>query len=409
MNAAVVVSWLGAAGVLAYVVHIHLRRSRSFLEGRVLLLLYVLATLFSVRGFFWLFPGEVLRILTLLPATLLPLAATLFVEALLRRHAPLWLKGWVAVGTPVFLVAAPLSSGVGAEGVFFRTLSVYVVATLVALAGLLVGRRRGDLSPAENALADGVAIASALAVLVAMTDFRLRPDWLDLRLGGLGGLFLVYACVRLGRLTAGAGAGRRLVLEAVSLLLKTVALTAGLVAVVGTPRREWLALAAVSLGFVLLFTVLDLLRAAGAGEFRSYLRRWLIHADVSSPATFQAALERLPWAGRHLLVGEAELDGYDVDVLTRAFDGDSPIRTLSELRAAGASPGGPEERATREQLVDLLESFDMRQVALLRRNPLLLLLVRLPDVATAEEHGADLALISKVARLGLRGTVGGAR
>src|SRR2546422_1649305 len=80
-----VLTWVGAAGVIAYTVYIHGQRSRSPLEARTLFLLYALGTLFLVRGFYWLYDGPWLETLRFVPTTLLPLAATLFVEGLRRR------------------------------------------------------------------------------------------------------------------------------------------------------------------------------------------------------------------------------------------------------------------------------------------------------------------------------------
>lgn len=397
MSADLLVTWLGAAGVAAYLVHVHRRRSRSFLESRTLLLLYCIASLLAVRGFFWLQGGSVLRVLTLLPATFLPLAATLFTEALLRRHAPLALKLWVAVGTPVLLLSLPFTASAPWRGHYFRALSIFMVVTFLALVSLLLWRRRSDLAPAENALADAVTVAAGLAVAVALTDFRWRPDWLDLRLGGLGGLFFVYACVRLSGLAAGPGAGWRLAGETAWLVLKTAALSLAMVVMLEVPSTLWPAVAAVALAFVLLFAILDRLRRAGRGGGWVDLRRWFLTSDLSSPERVRAALRRLPWAEHHLVLDESDLADYDPAVLLRAFGDGAEVPTLARV-GAGVDDL---DRDAAEQLAELLRSFDMSQAAVLRHRPLLLLLVQLPDVALAEGRLEDVAFLARACRTSL--------
>jgi hypothetical protein len=295
----VVVTWRGAAGVIAYLVHVHGRRTRSFLEGRMLALLYCLAALFTVRGFFWIYGGEVLRMLTFVPAVLLPLAATLFVEALLRRHAPPPLKWLVALATPALLAWVPLADRadrIGDRELFFRALNGFMVLVFLALACWLALRRRAALSPAENAFVDGTALAAAVGVLAALTDFRLRPEWLDLRLGGLGGLFFVYAFLRLGRLSADARPARRRFGAVAWIALKALALAAafGLVAggAAGGPAGgqagpDWGALAAVALGFMLLFAILDLLHTLDRADGEDAFRRWWCSA-AAGPRCWRA-------------------------------------------------------------------------------------------------------------------------
>jgi hypothetical protein len=395
----VVVTWLGAAGVIAYLVHVHGRRTRSFLEGRMLALLYCLAALFTVRGFFWIYGGEVLRMLTFVPAVLLPLAATLFVEALLRRHAPPPLKWLVALATPALLAWVPLADRadrIGDRELFFRALNGFMVLVFLALACWLALRRRAALSPAENAFVDGTALAAAVGVLAALTDFRLRPEWLDLRLGGLGGLFFVYAFLRLGRLSADARPARRRFGAVAWIALKALALAAAFGVVAGgSEGPDWGALAAVALGFVLLFAILDLLHTLDRADGEDAFRRWLVDVPVSSREALVASLDRLPLAERHAVLEGGDLAGYDGERLAGLFAA-TPVWTLSALRAARDEERGDLEAL--EQLVDLLEGLGMRQAALLGERPVSLLLVNVPDVATADEWATDLALVSKLAR-----------
>ena len=85
----VLVTWVGAVTLLRYRVALGRRQERSVFERRTGYLVSVLAMLFFLRGFAWINPGHRwLGAIMLLPATMLPVAMTLFVEGLLRRHAP---------------------------------------------------------------------------------------------------------------------------------------------------------------------------------------------------------------------------------------------------------------------------------------------------------------------------------
>ena len=378
MSTDVVVTWTGAAGIIAYLVHIHRRRTRSFLESRMLLLLYCLGFLLLIRGLLWIYGGSTLRMLTLLSASLLPLAATLFVESLLCRHVSPPFKAFIALGTLVFVPAGPLVWGRGVE-LYFQGLTWFTVLTLAWLFWTLLRRDRGDVSRAQNVFVDGVTFAIALAVLFALTDFRIRPDWMNLRLGGLGGLFFVYSCVRLTRETH---FGASFALESVGVALKTSALAAGFALVVRelTPGSI-AAVISMALGFVMLFTIFDRLRTISLQSRGSSFRRWLLQSDLGSLERLIRSLDRLPLAEHNFVLSGSDLEGYNSAAMAREFDDKTRVLSLSALRRRLAGKEGDPESA--EQLIDLLEELGMRQITLLSRRPITFLLLNLSDVTPA--------------------------
>src|SRR6476646_8299211 len=95
-------AWLCAVGVAHYIAYIHRQATRSLLERRMLMLLYCLEAFFIARGFTHVTPGRCVSVATLAPAILLPLAATVFVEGMLRRHTALAFKIFVALGSVFF-------------------------------------------------------------------------------------------------------------------------------------------------------------------------------------------------------------------------------------------------------------------------------------------------------------------
>jgi hypothetical protein len=390
-----VLTWVGAVGVIAYTVYIHGQRSRSPLEARTLFLLYALGTLFLVRGLYWLYDGPWLETLRFVPTTLLPLATTLFVEGLRRRHASPALKTFIAAGTLLFFGWNLLGLVFGQRGPFFHAFSVFALLTMAWLGWDLLARRRPDLSPMENRFTDALTAVLAFCLLLFATDFGLRPAWVPFRLGSLGGLLFVYACVRLG----GAGdAGMRVLREVLGIGVRGLLVAAALLWLTGEPRLEYgIGLSAVSTAFVLLFTILGRLRALRIERRDTSFSRWFLHADTSSLERFVESLRSLAVAEQHLVLHGRDLDGYEDAPIVAQFDTDHPVWTVSALRSKVASPGG--DPAGAEQLVDLLESHQMSHAALLSERPVMLLLLHLPEVAGTSNPLLEIALIQKCARL----------
>src|SRR2546426_898933 len=86
----------------------------------------------------------------------------------------------------------------GQRSPFFHAFSVFALLTMAWLGWDLLVRRRADLAPMENRFTDALTAVLAFCLLLFATDFGLRPGWVPFRLGSLGGLLFVYACVRLG-------------------------------------------------------------------------------------------------------------------------------------------------------------------------------------------------------------------
>ena len=102
------ITWAGAAGCLFYLWTLYRHGRRG--EGPQRFLLGVLASLLLVRGFEWLADWPILDRLTLVIAAWLPLSITLFIERVLRRHHPLWVKLWALATTAVFFVTGIFAS-----------------------------------------------------------------------------------------------------------------------------------------------------------------------------------------------------------------------------------------------------------------------------------------------------------
>jgi len=391
-----VISLVGAAGNLAYLRHIYRRPTHSPLEGRSVFLLSVITALLLLRPIYWTIGGDLLHTLVLIPAALIPIASTLFVEMLRRRHAPPLVKWIIAAGTLTAFAMNFIFWGAGPKEHFFDFFRWFVIGTFAWLALSLLLRRRSDLSPMENRFVDGTMAACAMGVIMAGTDFNVRPSWAPYQLGGIGSLFFVYCSVRL---TNTVERRSRLLMEIARILFESALIIAIFAAVVhGADRTVYAAGFALALAFNLFIRVTTRLRGLHikSGPGMSFFR-WLLFSSATSLDDFVESMESIPWATKPLVLRGAELEPYDAAAIAETFDDAHPIWTLSALRAA--LRGASENVDGAEELVDLLETRDMTHVAMLARAPLVLLLVNLPEVAGPHEPALEFALLQKYSRL----------
>src|SRR3954470_22114178 len=159
LSLSIVVSLLGAAGNVVYLRSIYRRPTHSALEGRTVFLLVIVTSLFIFRSIYWLLGGALLHTITLVPSTLIPLAATLFVETLRRRHSPPPVKIIVGVGTMVAFVLNWVLFSAAPKEHFFDFFRWFTIGTFAWLGLSLLLRNRADLSPIENRFVDGITAA----------------------------------------------------------------------------------------------------------------------------------------------------------------------------------------------------------------------------------------------------------
>ena len=129
-------------------------RAELFLFG-------TLAVMLFVRGFWWPTRQPLLGRAVFAAATLLPLAITLFVEHVLRRHHPLWLKVLRRGNTIGFFALNLFGRARGQHASAGRIPRRASCSTLGANGVLLVRERGGDLGERESAIAGALVFAAA--------------------------------------------------------------------------------------------------------------------------------------------------------------------------------------------------------------------------------------------------------
>lgn len=386
-------AWLCALGMAHYIAYIHRQRTRSLLERRMLMLLYCLEVFFIARGLTRMAPGRWVSVATLAPAILLPLAATLFVEGMLRRHMSLAFKLFVAFGSATFSVWNLLPSG--RTNTFFRPFTAYLILGLGGLALVLVRRDRRSLSPLENRYADATSVAFLVATAFTATELDVRPSWLPYGLGGLGGLTFLHVCVHL---TESRVRRLRIAWDIVRQLVEAAGIAAAYSLVVrGTDRATLLFVFLLASSCVFTFSIRWRLRSLSRRRHDVSLRRWLVNTQVRTLDEFIDALRHAPWGAEPIFLRDDSLADYDEALIGGFLASNSGTATLARLRDRMRT--GTEDIRAAEQLIDLLENHDMTHVALLGEQPVTLLLVNLPDVAGADATAGEIALVQKIARL----------
>ena len=401
----VLVTWVGGVTLLRYRLAIARRHAHSPLERRAAFLVSALAALLLLRGVSWLHPDRPwLGSIILLPAALLPLAMTLFVEGLLRRHVPRPMK-WLAVAATVVATGAALTAlftgqdDLAASAVLLLAL----LTTISALSWLLARRDAATLSRAENGLVRACLLVALIGIPLVATDFRFVLGNPPSRLGTIGALLLCYTLLRRSEERGQLARWGR---DVARLLWRAAAVCALLLVALRTAPAELLfPLGVLATTLVIALAIHDRisdLRLHGADPI---LLRWLARAPATSLVQFQRELRHLPLTADALVIEEPDLAPYNRDALRAVLDGREQVQTLAQLRVTGTIAGVDQRHALAargaDELTDLLERSGMTHVALVTGHPLRLLLANVPELPGHEDASIALAAVVRHGQLAL--------
>lgn len=331
--------------------------------------------------------SDALDLLQRVVACVMPLAALLLVEGVLRRHAPRALKALVTLGA--LIVAIALFTKDGRPAVIAWGLATFVILSLVSATALLIFRDRKSLSRQENAGLDALAVPGALLAIVAITDFR---ELVPLGLSGLGATMVAFV---IGANPSSRREAQRVLAE---LLLMGVVAGGSAVAFAGalglqTPDDEFRMGAVL---FALLLATAAVLRAsqAGPGLAAQSFARALTKADTASLDAFLNSLADQPLLAGLRLAEGAQLAEYDEASLGTALAA-RPVWTQAVLRDAET----PAPVRAREELGDLMTRTEATHAVMISRTPLRIALLILPGGSQSDDAETDLALFGKLAAM----------
>lgn len=404
----VLVTWVGAVTLIRYRYALGRRRERSALEKRTGFLISALALLLLLRGFAWLSDDDrLLGAIMLLPANTLPLAMTLFVEGLLRRHVARWIK-WLAVALTIAAATTTIVvrsfSGTSPWPNYVLLASLLV---MMGVLGLTLARRdRASLSRSENGLVRACLLVTLFGLPLVATDFHFDVGWPVPRLGTIGTLLFCYTLLRRPEEHAhlawwARDIGRLLLRAAIVCLMLLVALRTA-------PSNLMAPLLALATTLVLAGAILERLSESRGSRSEAALLRWLSRPPASSLHGFVRELHHLPLTADALVIEERDLAMYDHDALCAALASGRPVHSLARLREERTVRSGSRVLAARgaDQLTDLLERTEMTHVALLSSRPLRVLLANVPELPGAADAELALGAVVRHGQLAVAGENG---
>lgn len=348
------------------------------LRWRMRLLLILLVTLMVARighfaGAGWLFSA-----LTHGSAALLPLAALLLAEGLLRRHAPRWLKAFCA-GGGAFLCLVGLIQLEAVEPLRIGGLLALQLIGLLAVAQFVARRDRNSLAADENAMINRMALAFLLVLPLLATDF-MRGDGGDIpvRMGGLAVLALCWLAISLGR----TGLGTRQIVFGFAVSLAMSAVLSLLIA--GFTPLEWRSAVQTSASILAGILLLAIAQAAIALRIEDQHNLALRHIAQARAEGTDAALSFVRQAAgspEALRLGDSDLSGLDREALERVMQA-QPMQDHSSAD---------------EGIRWVLDRVGASHLLMTGSAPLRLIALDRPAIARTDRSGAGLGAIQRVA------------
>lgn len=390
----VVLTWTAAAACALYWWMLHRAGKRGGAPQRFLIA--VLAGLLMVRGFDWLYRSDALDRTTLAFAALLPLAITLFVERVLRRHHPLWFKVLSLAATLALLFGSLLTPLLHDHRFLLAFACCSALVVFVNGVFLLI-RRRASLSQGENALADVLLLLAPIAVVLVLTDFHLLPVIPPVRLGSIAALLLVYSMLgtALGNVRVTAWAWRYVSLLGAALVLAVVIAQAvpGVASAFAWARieRAW----PVAYAWILLTAVVVKRNELSTESTSTDFMQWLAQAPLRTAPAFVAALNARSGAHTHVLLEARDLREHSIATLERLCSVEQPLVSLDRARQVQRAPENLLSDAA-EQWIDLLERTEMTHGFIVSHEPAQALLLNVPASALPDRAESQLRVMSHI-------------
>lgn len=390
----VTLTWTAAAGCVLYLWMLFRAGRRG--GGPQQFLIAVLACLLFVRGFDWLYSSGALGRLTLAFAAMLPLATTLFVERVLRRHHPLWFK-LVSLAATLILFAVSVFTPLS-NATWFLVTFAGCSASVVFINGISVLiRKRASLSQGENALADVLILLAPIAVALVLSDFGLFAEVTPLRLGSIAALLLVYSMLgtALDNVHVHIRAWRYLLLLGPALILAVVITQSapGSVNTFAWPRFQtaW----AVAYAWILLTVIVFKGRELSAEGTSAGFMHWLTRAPMGSAVEFAESMGVEAGLPTHLLLRAPDLREYSFPALERLCNPDEPVVSIARARQVQRASGELLSDSS-EQWIDLLERTEMTHGFIVAREPAQVLLLNVPASALPDRAEKQLRVMSHI-------------
>jgi len=308
-----VLSLTALAGLICLHFVLHGRGDGDPITRRFVFALRVAMLLFAGRAMVVTTGGAGFRFAVLLAASLVPLAALLLAEGLLRRHAPRFIKIIIAGGACIFGITA-FWYGAGIDPARLVGLLAFQVASFAMIGWLIATRDRSTLTSVENQSAGRLGWTLVVLVPLIMTDFLLIYLRLPVQLSAIGVLLMCWIALDLGR---GVVRHRHSFAQLATIVAVGLATGAG-IATLGQMGRDGIILSAVLVtAAMLLLAIMG--KAYATRRHAVRLVDYIATAPMDSPVAFLRGLQAHPLVQGAAVIEGAALNGFDTAVLGEIF------------------------------------------------------------------------------------------
>lgn len=353
--------------------------------------LLVRRLVFGLRVSMMIFAGRILVVLTggmwfrfivLLAAALVPLAAVIVAEGLLRRHAPPWAKWMVGGGAAIFGLSAFWFGG-DIDPARLIGLLMFQVFGFGVAGWMIATRDRASLSAGENRMAVRLGFSLVLLVPLAAADFLMVLIHLPVQISAIGVLALCWLALSLSR----AQDSHRRSFAALTIMIVASLGTGALIGTIaGVGQGGVVVIVAIVLALVLVLAI-----AAAARAQSAHLVAYMAQAGQDEPLAFLLGLQTHPLVDTAVAVDGTSLDEA---VLARIF-AVSPVLAKGDLPALGAK--------AEDHMAHLFGRYDATHILDCGSTPRQLVALSMPALQTSRQAQIELCAVQRMAALLAKG------
>ncbi|WP_298860665.1 hypothetical protein [uncultured Sulfitobacter sp.] len=344
--------------------------------------LWVLVVLMVARVGHWGNMGWAFTATTYAMAALIPLAALLLAEVLLRRHAPPWLKKLCGGGAVVFVLLGLVSF----DAIEFWHVLGLLLLQLVGLTGVAwftFSRDYDSLSLAENQSISRMALSFLLILPFMLSDFMRTPAVdLPVRLGGLAVLALCWLSIGFRR----SGLKQSEILRGFgSVVVVSVGLTLLLMVVAPLSMRNGMQVVSVLVAAIMLLAIWQASIALHIEDGSIVAMREMARVTGSGPQAGLELLRRGAGAPEAVLLLESDLGDFDIPALRGEF---ASLNHRQQIDAGNS-----------ELMNWLFSRYGATHAVALTQDPLILVMLNNPAIAGADTSQSGFGAIARMATL----------
>tara|TARA_R110000868_G_scaffold132381_5_gene343312 strand:- start:13693 stop:14874 length:1182 start_codon:yes stop_codon:yes gene_type:complete len=371
---------VSAVGIIFYLAYVWRNKYRTLFEARISLLLFLFFWMFTVRGVgYWNESVESLSKFILLPAAFLPLSGIYFVEGMLRRHAPKWIKIFVSLGTVAVITQLMISE----NDYLYYGMIFFQISTLLLLISLLMSSKNQDGSSEERLLQQRIFVAFTFGLPFYLTDYAQLLNYPIARVGCIGGLILVLSAL----LYFETHPRRKLIMTFLTIFIQDALATLMIVVVLSEMNATNFVL---SFELILVCHLVFIIFNSSFFAERSHLRGWafrVINSGASGKGGVHVINKALQGEGI-TFHDESMLNSYDLNSLKSFLAKSAKVRyPLNELNDDNSSAA--------EQLAYLLEESQANTLLVLIKNPLVVVTMNNPTNTSDANTNSEQAVVSQ--------------